>query len=579
MKRILLTLAVFGSLLVSNSSFWGSAAADEPESISAVFAALAQNLGSDDLSKLQQAEQRLQELCFEVGVPEKDAERAELNGLMTSQLAEPINAVAKTWLLYQLSRTGGDAQVDAIAESLSDPDFRVRQQALRTLVTIKTDKALDAARKAAESADPQFKKEIEETLNVAFYDLSIPVETEWPLCLPYVDDSEVEVWLAGFDSMDAVTKARTVASLAVRNDRKYRPYVLKAIECDDPDVRADGILALEKLGTSEDIPLLIRFAKDPAVERYAIVAADRIEYPGFDEAILAGLKNADNPEDFFNYTKIAVARHDENALPVIFDGAARYESIRADLLTWSERLAGKADLPRFVDLMLQVKDASAREQLQRCVTRIADGDCRTILPMITSANRAVLIPLIGRIGGEEAFAHLMNMFETENPPVRELAVKGMANLPNAEHAETLIAIASDPKVSQAGRVAALRAYIRVMSLPEDEIGIEATDLEKLEALKAAFELAERDEEKNLVLERLKAVRLPESLSFVLQHIDDPHFVDAATITVLGLAHHDYLRKEDPQLFADALNKVIEMNLNADWVDAAKRYLNALKMSE
>ena len=579
MKHILLTVAVFGSLLITAFSLRKEVAADEPESVSAAFATLAPDLGSDDLRKLEQAEQHLQRLCFEVGIPEKDAERTELNGLMTSRLAEPINAVAKTWLLYQLSRTGGDAEVDAIAAALADPDFRVRQQALRTLVTIKTDKALDAVRKAAESADPQFKKEIEETLSAAACDLSIPVETEWPLCLPYVGESEVDAWLAGFDSMDTVTKARTVASLAVRNDRKYRPYILKAIESDEPDVRADGILALEKLGTSEDIPLLIRFAKDPAVERYAIVAANRIEYPGFDEALLAGLKNADDPEDFFNYTKIAVARHNGAALPVIFDGAAKYESVRADLLAWSESLAGKDDLPRFVDLMLQVKDASAREQLQRCVTRIAGGDGRTVLPMITPANCAVLIPLVGRIGGEEVFGYLMNMFETGNPQTRELAVKGLANLPNAEHAETLIAIASDPRVSQAGHVAALRAYIRIMSLPEGEIGIEATDNEKLDALKAAFDLAERDEEKNLVLERLKAVRLPETLSFVLQYIDDPRFVDAATITVLGLAHHDYLRKEDPPLFAGALNKVIEMNLRADWVDTAKRYLNAMKTSE
>ncbi|MBR6480095.1 MAG: hypothetical protein IKT12_00200, partial [Thermoguttaceae bacterium] len=69
--------------------------------------------------------------------------------------------------------------------------------------------------------------------------------------------------------------------------------------------------------------------------------------------------------------------------------------------------------------------------------------------------------------------------------------------------------------------------------------------------------------------------VPETMAFVLPYLDDPRFVDAATTTGLGLAHHDFLRKEDPQLFADALNKVIQMNLSADWVDAAKRYLNAM----
>ncbi|MBO7725023.1 MAG: HEAT repeat domain-containing protein [Thermoguttaceae bacterium] len=575
MKRILLTLFFLGALLVCSVPLGTVTAADEAEGVSAAFAELAPDLGSDDLGKLERAEQRLQKLCFEVGAPGREADKAELNHLMTSRLAEPINAVAKTWILFQLSRTGTDDEVDAIAACLADPDFRVRQQALRTLVTIKSDKALDAAKSAAETADPQFKKEIEQTLKVAFYDLSIPVETEWPLCLPYVDDSEVEAWLAGFDSMDVTTKARTVASLAVRNDRKYRPYVLKAIESDDPDLRVDGIIALEKLGTPEDIPLLIRFAKDPAVERYAIVAADRIEYPGFDEAVLEGLKKADDPEDFFNFTKIVVARNNYASLPVIFDGAAKYEPYRTSLLVWSERLVGKDDLPRFIDLTLQIKNAADQERLQRCITRISGGDAKPILPLITPANRNVLVPLIGRIGGEEAFDYMMNMFKTGNGPEKELAVKGMANLPNAEHAETLIAIATDPKISEAGRVAALRAYIRVMSLPEDEIGIQVTDNEKLDALKAAFDRAERDEEKNLVLERLKAVRLPETLSFVLPFMDDPRFVDAATTTVLGLAHHDFLRKEDPQLFSGALNKVIEMNLSADWVDAARRYLNAM----
>ena len=579
MKRVLLSLAFFGALLISTAHLRTAAAAGGPEGISAIFSEIAPDLGSTDLGKLKKAEQELQNLCFEVGAPGKEIEKAELNQLMTSRLAEPINAVAKTWLLYQLSRTAGDDEVDAIAASLTDPDFRVRQQALRTLVTIKTDKALSAVRQAADSAAPEFKNEIEATLKVAFYDLSIPVESEWPLCLPYVDDSEVEKWLSGYDAMDVTAKARTVASLAVRGDRKYRSYVLDAARSGEPDLRADGILALEKLGTCDDIPLLIESARDPAVERYAIIVADRIEYPGFDEALLEGLKQADNLDDFFNFTKIVTARNNHAALPVIFDGAEKYESLRTSLLVWAEQLARKGDLPRFIELTLTVKTPSDQERLQRCITRIADGDTQTILPMINASNRSILVPLIGRIGGEKAFDFLMKMFETGNAPAKELAVKGMANLPNAEHAETLIAIASDPKMSQSGRIAALRAYIRVMSLPEDEIGIEVTDREKLDALKAAFDLAERDDEKNLVLDRLKAVRLPETLSFVLQFIDDPRYVDAATVTVLGLAHHDYLRKEDPQLFSGALNKVIEMNLSADWVDAAKRYLNAMQISE
>ena len=577
MNRIAPIALLFGALFLFAAEPSRCAAA-EPADYASVFAEVLPDLASPDLDKMKEAQLTLQDLCFEAGAPGKDAEKSELNGLMTAQLDQPIDPVAKTWILFQLSRTATDGEVGAIASLLTDSDFRVRQQALRTLVAINTDKALEAVKNAAQTADGAFKAEIEATLKVASYDLTIPVETEWPLCLPYAEDAEVEAWLADYDSFDVTAKARTIASLAVRGDRKYRSYALEAAKSDDPDLRADGVLALEKLGTDEDLPLLIELAKDPAVERFAIVAADRIEYPGFDEAVFEGLKNADNQDDFYNYTKVAVTRHNADAAAVILDGAARYPEIRANLLEWCSAIAKKSDLPRFIQLMLQVKSSADRQTLQKCVTNIADGDAQPVIDQVNDANRVALVPLIGRIGDENAFLFLDKMFTDGNSAEREAAVRGLANLPDAQHAETLLAIAKDDQVSAAGRIAALRAYIRVISLPEDQIGIAITDQEKLAALKSAFNSADRDEERALVLDRVKAVRIPESLAFVLPYVDDPNFTESATVSVLELAHHDFLRKEDPQAFADALKKVIEKNGKPEWVDEARRYLTAMEAS-
>ena len=577
MNRFVTIPLLFGAFFLFAAEPNRCTAAESADDAS-VFAEVLPDLASADLNKMKESQQTLQNLCFRAGAPGSDAEKSELNALMTAQLDQPIDPVAKTWILFQLSRTAADSEVDAIAPLLADSDFRVRQQALRTLVAIRSDKALEAVRNAAQAADDAFKAEIEATLKVVSYDLTIPVETEWPLCLPYADESEVDSWLAGYDSFDVTAKARTVASLAVRGDRKYRGYVLEAVKSDDPDLRADGICALEKLGTDEDLPLLIELAKDPAVERFAIVAADRIEYPGFDEAVLEGLKNADNQDDFFNYTKVAVARHNADALAVIFDGAAKYPAIRANLLEWGAPLAKKSDLSRFIQLMLQVKNSADRQTLQKCVTKIADGDAQPVIDQVNDENRVALVPLIVRIGDENAFLFLYKLFTDGSFAERETAVRGLANLPDAQHAETLLTIAKDRQVSAAGRIAALRAYIRVISLPEDQIGIAITDQEKLAALKSAFNSADRDEERALVLDRVKAVRIPESLAFVLPYVDDPKFTEPATVSVLELAHHDFLRKEDRQAFADALKKVIEKNGKPEWVDEARRYLTAMEAS-
>lgn len=581
MKRFICSASIFGVLLLFFTVAVCSStplAADDITT-AAVFAEVLPDLASADLEKIESSQQRLQQLCFEVGAPGKETEKKELNNLMAAQLDQPIDPVAKTWILYQLSRTGSNAEVDAIASQLADPDFRVRQQALRTLVTIKTEKALNAVQKAAITADDEFKKEIELTLRVATYDLTIPIETEWPLCLPHVDDSEVEAWLANYDSFDVTTKVRTIASLAVRNDRKYRSYAVRAAMSDDPDLRADGILALEKLGAVEDIPLLFQSAKDPVVGRLAIIVASRIEYPGFDEAILEGLKNSNNPEDFLNYTKVAVTRHNAAALPLIFAGAATFEMIRTELLLWAESLTTKEDFPEYISLVLRVKSAKDREELQRSVTRIVAGDATVVIPLVTEKNREFLLPLIGRIGGKNAFDYLVNLYASKNPLERELAVRGLANLPNAEHAETLLEIVRNSQISEAGRIAAFRGYVRVMSLPQGEIGIKISDHEKFTALKSAFESAERDDERTLVLDRMKAIRVPETLVFVLPYIDDPKFTETATTSVLELAHHDFLRKADPQAFTDALNKIINRRANPLWVDEAKRYLTAIQESE
>ena len=62
----------------------------------------------------------------------------------------------------------------------------------------------------------------------------------------------------------------------------------------------------------------------------------------------------------------------------------------------------------------------------------------------------------------------------------------------------------------------LRAFIRVISLPDEKIGIQMTRDEKLEQLKEAYSLAQRPDEKKLILSRLAANRNVNSLKFAME---------------------------------------------------------------
>jgi hypothetical protein len=171
--------------------------------------------------------------------------------------------------------------------------------------------------------------------------------------------------------------------------------------------------------------------------------------------------------------------------------------------------------------------------------------------------------LLGRIGD----ARILDRIRQGNN-----AVHAFRNWTNAVVADDLIAIARDTNRSAEDRIAALRAFIRVISLPgnqpNNQIGIQITDVEKVNRLAEAFELATRVEDKRFVIERAGQVRVVESLRFILQHIDEPELRDRVCASILDLAHHADLRRSARPEFNAALDRVLEVTTNNDFRNRA-----------
>jgi hypothetical protein len=113
---------------------------------------------------------------------------------------------------------------------------------------------------------------------------------------------------------------------------------------------------------------------------------------------------------------------------------------------------------------------------------------------------------------------------------------------------------------------ALRALMRVAVLSDNR-----PDAERLELLKKAMSLATNDEDRNLAIQRAKAIRTMESLHFVLPYLDKPENTQEACATIVELAHHRELREPNKAEFDKALDAVIRLSKDADLIDRAKRY--------
>ena len=110
------------------------------------------------------------------------------------------------------------------------------------------------------------------------------------------------------------------------------------------------------------------------------------------------------------------------------------------------------------------------------------------------------------------------------------------------------------KLSNSQWIALQRAYIRTISLPDDQIGIELSRDAKLEKLQKAYAAAKRSDEKALVLSRLAANRTAKSLKAIADHV-----------------HDTVLRKENPELAAKGIDVILNNSKDKELVERVKIY--------
>jgi HEAT repeat protein len=87
------------------------------------------------------AQQQWQDICFKLGAPGNDKQRAEACTLMCANLDAKTPAAARLWLLTQLEHIGREESVDALGALLDDKDDVVREAAVRALANNPSPKA------------------------------------------------------------------------------------------------------------------------------------------------------------------------------------------------------------------------------------------------------------------------------------------------------------------------------------------------------------------------------------------------------------------------------------------------------
>ncbi len=377
-----------------------------------------------------------------------------------------------------------------------------------------------------------------------------------------------------------------VSALVDRGDSAARGAVLMILDAaQDLRVRFAAIDALGPLGEPADVPVLVSLlapdgggrwlpAPTEAQKAAARTALSELRGTGVAEAIVAAWKNA-APEVRAELIGILVARRASDRVPDILAAATDPDArVCAAAIAALGELAGPQHVHDMLQAVLKAEPGPQREAAEKAVmfvcNRIAAGQDRAGPVLIAwgkldEDQKTALLPLLGRLGSAKALEIVEAALAGPTPERREAGLRALCNWPDSTVTAQLLELArTDADADH--RLSALRAAIRVAALPDKR-----PDLERLDLLKHCMRMATRNEERNLVLQRVRAVRTIESLRFVVPYLDQPEHAQEACATVVELAHHRELREPNKAEFDKALDAVIRTAKDHGVVDRAKRY--------
>jgi hypothetical protein len=149
---------------------------------------------------------------------------------------------------------------------------------------------------------------------------------------------------------------------------------------------------------------------------------------------------------------------------------------------------------------------------------------------------------------------------------RKLGLTALTRWPDASVSERLLDLLGQAK-DPAERELLLGSLIRIAPLPDNKLN----DKQKLELLQKTMALCQRDEDRRRVLERANAIRMIETLRFVVPYLEDPNLAEPACLSVVELAHHRNLRDAHKDEFTKALDRVLALTKNEELLERASRY--------
>lgn len=390
---------------------------------------------------------------------------------------------------------------------------------------------------------------------------------------------DLKALASGMNRLPASTQVLVLGALAERREKSALPEALACAKSADEHVRFAGLYALGQLGDATTVPMLADTlqAGDSAASA-ARTSLVRLDGPGVNEAILAAMHRENDPDRRADLVMVLEVRGTTTAVPALLrEALSDAPAPRRAAMRALGRLAAPDDAPAMLKALLKSAPGGERHDAERAVASVclrASGPANQVQPVLEAyrdgkdSEKAALLPVLGRLGGPKAFEVVKAALASNDPALQKAAETALANWPDADESVEAELLGLAQRAEKPGdRASALRAYLRVIALPSG-----LPEKARIAKFRKAMDLAERDAERNLVLERVAEIRHIETVRFVVPYLDQPALAQRAGTTVVELARERGLRERNRAEFEQALNKVLEVCKDPALTERVKRRL-------
>ena len=307
-----------------------------------------------------------------------------------------------------------------------------------------------------------------------------------------------------FPKLAPLGQLRVLAALAERNDAvAARPVVAEALRSSTPELRAEAMRALGKVGDASSVPVLAEASANAEGGLQSAARASLSMLPGADvEAALVALIGSSSGNVRLELIRAAGDRGSAGAAGVLMrvargeDRDASRESIRA-----LRTLAGPAQAQPLLNLVIELRNAEDRRDaavaLASVIRRSGRAEIGPVLEAYQASTdvavRVVLLDVMGQVSSADALPVVRTALKDPAAEIARAAILALSAWQIPDPIPDLFDVAKDD-TNQTRQILAVRGLIKLIQTPSDRSPEETVRL-----LAEVMQLVKQPQEKRAIL--------------------------------------------------------------------------------